>query len=543
MSVKINFAPEGTVANDYIVDFGQGYSIDQGFGWVKQSTLRNENPTPIDISLNTRDRDSENDSPEDSLIHLQYPSEFAEYEPVGNPRPSAWEYSLANGLYEVTVSVGDANFLDSNHVINLEGKSAIDGFVPTEDNKFATATTLVEITDGKLTLDAKGGENTKLNFVEVASANSVKVNFGVASINPPAGYIQDIGNAYSDERGFGWITEESVGTSQAVPLSVVKNGRDRNTSVSTNLDTLIHLQYPDSYNNINSETTAAAWEYELANGKYLVTVNVGDANFADSNHAINVEGNQFISSFTATPNNLFKSKTRLVNVADGKLTVDAIGGENTKINSIEITPFSRINDDNNVVNEPSVLEDGININFGTAVTAAPDGFLQDIGQGFDVQRGFGWVTQDSLSKSEAQPINIAANGRDRNSLAQNTALDSLIHLQYATGLGNSPDAITTAAAWEYELANGQYTVTVSVGDADFTDSNHVINVEGENAVSGNGLSGFQPDSVSGDLFFTGTVTVEVTDDRLTIDAIGGENTKLNYISIVPVDSELTISEV
>jgi len=543
MSLKINFAPEGTVANDYIVDFGQGYSIDQGFGWVKQSTLRNENPTPIDISLNTRDRDLANDSPEDSLIHLQYPSEFAEYEPVGNPRPSAWEYTLANGLYEVTVSVGDANFLDSNHVINLEGKSAIDGFVPTEDNKFATATTLVEITDGKLTLDARGGENTKLNFVEIASANSVKVNFGVASINPPAGYIQDIGNAYSEERGFGWITEESVGTSQTVPLSVVKNGRDRNTSVSTNLDTLIHLQYPDSYNNINSETTAAAWEYELANGKYLVTVDVGDANFADSNHVINVEGNQFISGFTATPNNLFKSKTRLVNVADGKLTVDAIGGENTKINSIEITPFSRINDDNNVVNEPSVPEDGTNINFGTAVTAAPDGFLQDIGQGFDAQRGFGWVTQNSLGTSEAQPINIVANGRDRNSLTQNTALDSLIHLQYATGLGNSPDAVTTAAAWEYELANGRYTVTVSVGDADFTDSNHVLNVEGENAVSGNGLSGFQPDSVSGDLFFTGTVTVEVTDDRLTIDAIGGENTKLNYISIVPVDSELTISEV
>ena len=542
MSITINFAPEGTPLNESIVDFGLGYSLERGFGWVKQSTLNNINPTPIDITINTRDRDESNDSPSDSLIHLQYPAEFSTYEPVGNPKPSAWEYDLANGLYEVTVSVGDSEFIDSNHRVNLEGKSVIDGFVPTEDEKFATATTLVEVTDGKLTLDARGGENTKLNFVEIASAESVKVNFGIASIDTPPGYIQDIGNAYSDERGFGWITEESVGSDNSVPLSVVANARDRNTSASTTLDTLIHLQYPEEYNNPNSETTAAAWEYELANGQYLVTVDVGDANFADSNHAINVEGKTFISGFTASPSQLFKSTTKLVTINDGKLTVDAIGGDNTKINSIEITPFSRINDDNNAVEKPSLPDSGVNINFGTAVTVAPEGFIQDIGQGFDSVRGFGWVTESSLGAVEAQPIDIVANGRDRNTLAQNTALDSLIHLQYPTGLGGNNDVINTPAAWEYAVEDGRYEVAVSVGDASFTDSNHVINIEGENAVVGNGLSGFIPDSLSGNLFFTGRATVEVRDGRLTIDAIGGENTKIHYISIVPVDSELTISE-
>ncbi|MGD1922160.1 MAG: hypothetical protein ACFCAD_26655, partial [Pleurocapsa sp.] len=464
MSVKINFAPQGTVNNDYTVDFGQGYSLERGFGWVEQASLGNDNPTPIDISINTRDRNPENNSPGDSLIHLQYPSEFSLYSPIGNPRPSAWEYNLANGIYAVTVSVGDSNFLDSNHVINLEGKRAINGFVPTDKERFATATTLVEVTDGKLTLYAIGGENTKLNFVEIAPANGVKVNFGVASINPPLGYIQDIGHAYSEERGFGWISEESAGSNQAIPLSLVQNARDRQTSASTVLDTLIHLQYPDSYNNPNSETTAAAWEYKLANGKYLVTVNVGDGNFTDSNHVINLEGHQLISGFTATEDRLFESKTKLVDITEGKLTVDAIGGDNTKINFIEITPFSRINDDHSVVDEPNVDEDAININFGTAVTAAPSGFIQDIGQGFDSNRGYGWVTQNSLSLAEAQPINITANGRDRNTLEQNTALDSLIHLQYPTGLGSNNDAVTTPAAWEYELENGQYEVTVSVGD-------------------------------------------------------------------------------
>ena len=535
MSVKINFAPEGTVISDYIVDFGQEYSLDRGFGWVEQGSLGSSKPIPINISINTRDRNLEDDSPGDSLIHLQYPAEFSEYSPIGDPRPSAWEYNLANGIYKVTVSVGDSDFLDSNHVINLEGNRVIDNFVPTQNQKFTTATTLVEVIDGKLTLDGIGGTNTKLNFVEIAAAESVKVNFGVAAIEPPLGYIQDIGNAYSNERGFGWITEASVGSNSTEPLSIVKNSRDRNTSASTTLDTLIHLQYPESYNNPNAELTAAAWEYELANGKYLVTVNVGDTSFADSNHVINIEGNQFISGFVPTSNQLFESKTELVEVSDGKLTVDAIGGENTKINSIEITPFSLINDDHNIVDEPNIAENGINVNFGTAVTAAPAGFIQDIGQGFDSSRGYGWVTQSSLGLPEAQPINIVANGRDRNTLEQNTALDSLIHLQYPTGLGGNNDAVTTPAAWEYELENGQYEVTVSVGDASFTDSNHVINVEGNNVIAG-----FNPDELTSDRFSTGTVTVGVIDGRLTIDAIGGENTKLNYVSIVSLNSEIVI---
>lgn len=534
MSIKINFAPQGTINNDYIIDFGQEYSLEQGFGWVEQDSLDNNNPTPVNININTRDRDGENNSPRDSLIHLQYPSEFSEYSPIGNPQPSAWEYNLANGIYKVTVSVGDSDFLDSRHVINLEGNRVIDNFIATENNKYASATTLVEVIDGKLTLDAIGGENTKLNFVEIAAAESVKVNFGVATIEPPLGYIQDIGDAYNEERSFGWITEASVGSNSTIPLSVVKNSRDRNTSASTTLDTLIHLQYPESYNNPNAETTAAAWEYELANGKYLVTVEVGDASYGDSNHVINIEENQFISGFVPTENQLFASKTKLVEVWDGKLTVDAIGGENTKINSIEITPFSLINDEHTIVEEPNSAENGININFGTAVTAAPAGFIQDIGEGFNSSRGYGWITQSSLGLAEAQAINIVANGRDRNTIEQNTTLDSLIHLQYPTGLGNN-DAINTPAAWEYELDNGQYEVTVSVGDASFTDSNHVINVEGVNAISG-----FNPDELSTDRFSTGTVAVEVTDGRLTIDAIGGDNTKLNYVSIIPLDNELTI---
>lgn len=529
MLAKINFAPEETFESDeYILDYGLGYSIERGFGWVTQSSLDEVNSTPININLNTRIRNESDNSVTDSLIHLQYPAELAELLPFANATPSAWEYNLANGQYLVRVGVGDFNYLNSNHVINLEGNAAISGFVPTEERKFATASTLVEITDGKLTVDARGGSNTKLNFVEISSLETIQINFGVTG-NTLEGYIQDSGSAYNNARGFGWISEASIGANQTVPLDVSLNTRDRVDAPANSLASLIHLQYVEDYNNPNSQTTPAAWEYELANGQYLVKVNVGDANYIDSNHVINLEGNNIISGFTPTADRLYQSGSRIVDVQDGKLTLDAIGGFNTKINSIYITPIALI--DNNI-SEWNFPENAININFGAPTTATPAGFIQDIGRGFNDDRGYGWITQDSLLAGQPQAIDLSTNVRDRHTVGvdSNPLSDSLIHLQYPTALNDFSDSVTTPAAWEYELANGSYEVTVSVGDNKYTDSNHVINIENQNAIAG-----FTPNA--DDLFATGTATVNVTDGRLTIDAVGGENTKLNYVSIVPIDSD------
>lgn len=557
MSIKINFSPSDAFISsslpveDYGQDIGRAYDSSRGYGWVTQASLNNSNPVPIDLSSNTRDRNAEINPVLDTLIHLQYPT-VLNSSSGANSTPSAWEYKLANGLYKVTVSVGDPSFTDSKHVINLEGKNAISGFVPTEERKFASTTALVEVSDGKLTLDANGGQNTKLNFVEINSVNPIRVNFGTANINPPAGYIQDIGNAYSNAQGFGWVTESSISSSDVViPLDVVANARGRNGSNTSILDTLIHLQYPESLGNPNAQTDNAAWEYNLANGQYLVTVNVGDASFTDSNHVINIEGKNFISGFSPSANELFKSETKLVEVNDGKLTLDAIGGDNTKINFIEIIPVAAADNIAILTNDLEFSADSININFGTAVINAPVGFVQDIGQGFDSQRGYGWITEASVSNGTAEPIDIVANGRNRNSslfdgsgsVIENAVLDSLIHLQYPATAGVFNNSVVTNAAWEYQLANGLYEVTVSVGDASFSDSNHVINIEGQNVISG-----FVPQALSFDSsvsstsskFTIGTATVLVNDGRLTIDAIGGDNTKINYVSILPIENLFSV---
>ena len=171
MVIKVNFGNEDSPlpSDEFILDFGREYSAAQGFGWITQDSLDDDVAVPIDISPNTRDREAIEDQSLDTLIHLQYPPQFPGLpglEPHINT-PSAWEYDLENWTYQVTVSVGDPEFTDSNHVINLEGENAISGFVPTSDNLFTEVTTVVEVTDGQLTVDAIGGENTKLNFIEI----------------------------------------------------------------------------------------------------------------------------------------------------------------------------------------------------------------------------------------------------------------------------------------------------------------------------------------------------------------------------------------
>ena len=200
-----------------------------------------------------------------------------------------------------------------------------------------------------------------------------------------------------------------------------------------------------------------------------------------------------------------------------------------------------------VVEPIQPIDTGINFNFGVPRVDSPAGFIQDVGEGYDTDRGFGWVTQDSARSDNLTPIDVVVNGRDRDTLFndgrgnlfQEPVRDSLIHMQYPTGLPNSSQSVITPAAWEYEIANGQYEVTVGVGDPTFFDSNHVINIEGENVISGFTPEGFEVNGglpLGAQAFDSGSAIVEVDDGRLTVDAIGGENTKINYISIVPIDT-------
>ncbi len=70
----------------------------------------------------TRDRNKVADQRLDTLLQMQ-PTSGTDL------TKGAWEMAVPNGSYAVTVSVGDASYVNSTHTITVEGTRAIDAFV------------------------------------------------------------------------------------------------------------------------------------------------------------------------------------------------------------------------------------------------------------------------------------------------------------------------------------------------------------------------------------------------------------------------------
>ncbi len=158
LTAKINFQPAGsTVPAGYTPDTGQPFSATTGSGWVVPGTS-----TPVDMTLHTRERTAPADQRLRTLILMQGNGGATQ------PNVGSWEYTLPNGIYDVTVTAGDAGFTDSIHRLTVEGVLAIDGFVPTAAELFRSNTVEVNVTDGRLTLAATGGTNTKVTHIDIA---------------------------------------------------------------------------------------------------------------------------------------------------------------------------------------------------------------------------------------------------------------------------------------------------------------------------------------------------------------------------------------
>jgi hypothetical protein len=176
----------------------------------------------------------------------------------------------------------------------------------------------------------------------------------------------------------------------------------------------------------------------------------------------------------------------------------------------------------------------VKISFRPAATAALPGYTTNTGTAYDTAKSgtdgnAGWITEASVGTATPVPVLLTDNTRDRGTTNATAEQSTLIHMQYtATSIGNK-----TPGAFKYDLPNGKYTVTASVGDANdasassLLDSTHVINVNGAALIAAYKPTNAKP-------FTTGTATVDVTTKTLVFDARNGKNTKLNYITITAV---------
>jgi hypothetical protein len=298
---RINFQPAPTpIPDNYLADSGQLFG-DRGnglsYGW-------NANAAGF-----TRDRNKNGDQRLDTLIHTQQYG------------ARSWEIAVANGIYEITLAAGDAQYFDSVYRFNVEGSLALSG-TPTSGNRFFTATKTVTVSDGRLTItNAAGSVNNKLDYIDIRKVEpqAIKVNFQPLAAPTAPGYLIDGGQVFGSRgNGFsyGWNASATGFT------------RDRDLNASQKFDTLVHTQLYGS----------RVWEIGVPNGTYSVLIMAGDAQYFDSVYKFNVEG-QLTVNGTPSSGNRFISGTKTVTVSDGRLTIaNASGAVNNKLAFVEITP-------------------------------------------------------------------------------------------------------------------------------------------------------------------------------------------------------------
>ena len=144
----------------------------------------------------------------------------------------------------------------------------------------------------------------------------IKINFQLASAPVPEGYLPDGGQLFGDQGNgytYGWSQDMSDST------------RDRNSGNAPDqrYDTLIHFF-----------ARGAVWEIELLPGTYRVFIVCGDPSNADSNNAIELEGELLAED----PDGLdsFDEFEFRVLVTDGRLTWSEPAGSYVKPCFIEI---------------------------------------------------------------------------------------------------------------------------------------------------------------------------------------------------------------
>ena len=329
-----------------------------------------------------------------------------------------------------------------------------------------------------------------------AQTNIFKVNFSDSESESPEGWLKDFGEPYGPKANnltYGWLS--LPGTHQGFDLT--KRGRYRdNPDLDIIQSTLIHA--------FDQAGQPGYWEITLPNGEYEIEITVGDAGgYTDSQHTVRAEGQLLISPFRPKVNQLVTQKG-IIELEDGRLTLDMSEGENVKLVSLSI-------------NKIKEYDWKYKVNFQTNETPTPEGYLADIGLGFDFRQIF---EEEPLSYGWLNPQNEAPFDNSKQTRYRRIApaeLYSLIHMQKTI----------LQPIWEIQLPNGKYRVKIVSGDNLYVDSHHIITAEDIEILN-------YHQSLTGEKGFREAEgNVDVADGNLTIKAMG-INTKICYLWLAPL---------
>ena len=221
---------------------------------------------------------------------------------------------LANGIYDLTVTYGDATSAHDLMATGVQGDGV--GSLSTAAKEFVSRTYSTCIADNLARVffaDAGGKDaNVVVNAIEAAEPAAPRFDFGTTGSPLASGYLRVTPAAvYSVYRGYGW-------------LSGVVASRDRGAG--------------DDLTRDFNFTHDGTFVVDVLAGRYQVTVTLGDASAAHDQMGIYLEGEQVDTISTLAGQ--FTTRTYTVSVTDGQLTVGLrdLGGTdvNAVINALEV---------------------------------------------------------------------------------------------------------------------------------------------------------------------------------------------------------------
>ncbi len=534
LNVRISFQPTGTpVPATYTADTGSPFNAVRKFGWLSAISQQ-----PSDYSGNMRLRTGGGDLKQLSLVQMQATSE--------NTDPGFWEHIVPNGLYTVTVSAGDNRYYSSNHQINVEGLPTISDFMPSEQNKFRTATSTVQVTDGKLTIDATGGRATKMNFLTFRQTTPVSDAVAPVASARLEGEIQS-GSTYKNEVQIYMTATDAGGSGLSKLQYSLNNGAFVNYTVPFKVQVQgnhnVRVKASDANNN---ETTTSPYTFSIVSTSTTKTLAFSVPKLSFTVLKGKPVETQSVNVVATPPTAFVLSKTEAswLTLPGNSSTTLQFGPQNINSNveagyyQALVTGSAAGYESATMLIDLHVVEplhaQAVNVNFQDAPTVPPLSYVKDYGQPFGLRTGvyqgaglkYGWK-----KRSDGSLLDLSTNGRNRD-MPDDVSLATLMHMQ-ANHITTSWAGVKTEGYWELKVPNGSYDVALAAGDAFLNSSPeiHYINVEGVSAISG-----FVPSGAKGTItrFKFATVRVNVADELLTINADGGTNTKINFASITPV---------